>query len=437
MATKTQETTKLSKPSGLTSVLVPLPTWTRFLSLLPNPDKVVEEEGPEIFEIMLQDPHIFAVLQQRKSLLLSKDWDIFPQGTDSRAKELAQKVKEWLLEINLYHLINNLLACLNYGYSVVEAVWQLRDGLWVPAKFLHHDFKRFGFSPEGSLLLLNTPSGIKTLNQRYKFIVAKNEATPDNPYGKSVLTRCYWPWRFKTAGFKFWITVLEKFGVPSLAALFESTMVPDQAREIVDYISQELQKITSGSVGALAGIKDIITISGEGEAEDFKLLIDLCNAEISKAILGETLTVEVGERGAYAHGRVHLEVLDFLVKRDAKNLEALLNETLISWLVELNAGASALKFKPIFRFDFEPTADWEKIKDALDRGVPVSKKALYVIYNLPEPEEEEDAFIAPLIAAKAGLFADNFSEKLEKRFSDKEADDFFVRHLPRKMCRLT
>ena len=315
---------------------------------------------------------------------------------------------------------------LNVGYSVVEVVWELKNGFWLPKKFLHHDFKRFGFSPDGSLILLNSPSGQKLLNQKYKFIVAKNEATPENPYGRSVLTRCYWPWRFKTAGFKFWITVLEKFGVPSLAALFDSSVPPQQAQEIADFVTEELRKITSGSVGALAGVKDLITISGEGKAEDFKLLVELCNAEISKAILGETLTVEVGERGAYAHGKVHLEVLDFLVKKDAKNIEAVLNETLISWLVELNAGVEALNFKPVFRFDFEPVADWEKIKDALDRGVPLSRKALYTVYNLPKPEDDKDAFIAPTVAAKAGLA---FSDR--ETFSE-EGRDFFARRLPRR-----
>ena len=50
------------------------------------------------------------------------------------------------------------------------------------------------------------------------------------------------------------------------------------------------------------------------------------------------------------------------------------------------------------------------IRDAIDRGVPVSLKALYNKIHLPEPVDEKDAFI---------------KEQPSFAFSDKEKDDFF------------
>ncbi|HFC96855.1 MAG TPA: DUF935 family protein [Thermosulfurimonas dismutans] len=426
----------MSKPS--LGVVVKLPVWTRLLELLPNPDEVAEREGPEVFDRMLQDPHIFACLAQRKALLLSRGWDVVPGEDSERARAVAEFVSETLeKELDLYRDLEEMLSALEHGYAVTEVVWRLEEGRWVPESLLGHDFRRFGFAPDGTLVWLDADRGRVPLRQPYKFIVHRNEATPENPYGRSVLTRCYWPWRFKMAGLEFWVTLLEKFGVPSLAALFEAETTEEKVRELVDFISEQLLRITSGGAGALAGVKDIKSLDARGQGEDFKLLLDLCNAEISKAILGETLTVEVGERGAYAHGRVHLEVLEALVQKDARALENTLNRTLVRWIAELNFGREAPA--PRFRFDFEPVADWEKIKDALDRGVPVSRRALYMVYNLPEPEDDEDAFVSPLVAAKAGLaFSDPPPAPLhqggEGGFSE-EGRDFFARRLPRRAFR--
>jgi phage gp29-like protein len=412
-------------PAPSPGVIIRLPVWTRLLELLPNPDEVVEREGPEVFDRMLQDPHIFACLTQRKALLLAKEWEIVPADSSEKAQKVAEFVRHTITTyLDFYRDLEELLSAIEHGYAVSEVVWRLEKGQWIPESLLGHDFRRFGFTPDGTLVLLDAEKGRVKLTQPYKFIVHRNEATPENPYGRSVLTRCYWPWRFKLAGFEFWITLLEKFGVPSLAALFETETTEEKARELAEFISEQLLRITSGGAGALAGVKDLKTLEAKGHGEDFKLLLDLCNTEISKAILGETLTVEVGERGAYAHGKVHFEVLESLIKKDAEALANTLNRTLIKWIAELNFGADAPV--PRFRFDFEPVADWEKIKDALDRGVPVSKRALYSLYNLPEPEDESDAFIAPTVAAKAGL---SFSESPEGE------NDFFVRRLPRRTFR--
>ena len=44
-------------------------------------------------------------------------------------------------------------------------------------------------------------------------------------------------------------------------------------------------------------------------------------------------------------------------------------------------------------FDLEDHATWEQVRDAMDRGVAVSKSALYDRYGLPEPADDEDSFL--------------------------------------------
>jgi hypothetical protein len=60
---------------------------------------------------------------------------------------------------------------------------------------------------------------------------------------------------------------------------------------------------------------------------------------MSKAVLGQTLTVDAGERGARSLGEVHLQVREDIVRQDAQALMSLVNGQLIPWIVELNIGA--------------------------------------------------------------------------------------------------
>jgi Protein of unknown function (DUF935) len=60
------------------------------------------------------------------------------------------------------------------------------------------------------------------------------------------------------------------------------------------------------------------------------------DSEMSKTVLGETLTTEIGSRGSYAAANTHNEVRKELTKADADLLSDTLNRTLIKWDVQLN-----------------------------------------------------------------------------------------------------
>ena len=52
----------------------------------------------------------------------------------------------------------------------------------------------------------------------------------------------------------------------------------------------------------------------------------------------------------------------------------------------------------------------ESVTEAIDRGIPVSRRALYDLHKIPEPENEDDSFTKPegmpSMAAADGDFAD-------------------------------
>ncbi len=394
-----------------------LKAFEQFMGYLPNPDVLIQELGTDgetfdFFEKMLLDGHIWSQLSIRKAYILSRPWDIVQEKS---SKEVADFVRETLNNLFIQQDLEEILTAIEYGYSVTEIIWELVDGFWIPKNLKNRDPERFRFNSYGELLIKKGLGKPERLKETYKFIIYRHESRKENPYGTPVLSRCYWPWMFKKAGFKFWVTMCEKFGVPSIIALFQSTEA-DGGKERAFQIAQALQGLSNDAAAAISNVDDVKALEVSGNGESFDSLIKLCNIEISKAITGQVLSSDIGDRGSYALAKTHEDTLERITKKDGKILERVLNETLIKWIVELNFGVNVPL--PRFEFDYFEIPEWDVIKDAIDRGFPVSKEALYSLYNIPRPIDENDVFISPKNTQQPvpsdGTFT--FSEGDEGRF---------------------
>ena len=386
------QTTRLLK----SIVLQELEQFELFLGYMPNPDIFFEQTGEtiEVYNRMLMDDEIGSSLDLRKRMLLSYPYAVsLPAGENGNAAlRVQQFVKEALSQMNLTKTIEQMLTALEFGYSVNELIWDNpkdNDGKWLIKEAMLIKPERFGFDPYGRLILLSLN---KRLDERYKLIVHRHGITAENPYGLSALRRCYWPWTFKRAGWKFWLIAAEKFGVPTIVAMFDAQDEEEAKRRAKD-LAEMLSTIQTDAALAVANVNDIKTIESAKGIEGFKTLIEMCNRSISKAITGQTLASIEGQYGTRAQADVHERMLREIVRSDARAVSDTINKTLIPWLAELNFGKGYGALLPRFEFDLSDETPWERIKDAIDRGIPLSKGALYAKYGLPEPEDDEDVFI--------------------------------------------
>src|SRR5690606_24494812 len=116
---------------------------------MPNPDAILREEGPEIYDRMLADPHIRAVLRQRVTRVLGRPWDLRPFDESAFAKEVADFVRDDLTrEVNLDNVLGHLMQALPYGFSVAEVVWH-REDTYRLKSIKARRWTRFGFRPDG------------------------------------------------------------------------------------------------------------------------------------------------------------------------------------------------------------------------------------------------------------------------------------------------
>jgi phage gp29-like protein len=391
-----------------------------FTEYMPNPDELLQDIGQtlEIYEKMKLDARISSLLDIRKADVLNYPYYLVPGDDTPQAQEISDFAGKTIKALNLYQEMKEFLSALDLGFSLSEVIWSLQDGKWRPVALKNRKAERFMFQPDGTPVLLN--QGQKTpLDEPYKYIVHTHNSGAENPYGNAVLKQCYWPWIFKKAGWRFWLTAAEKFGVPTVLALFE-TDDEDKARERAKMLAEMLSGIQSDAAVALANVKEVTTLEVKGDLSSFKTLIEACDVQISYAITGQSLASGEGQYGTRAQAEVHEGQLDSLTGGDAKQLAYTLNKTLIAWIVELNYGPDAPK--PILEFDTDDYASWEIVKDAIDRGVPISQSALYTKYNIPKPANDKDIFIiSPDFRKADSSNSSNSSSSLNM------SDGFFLR----------
>ena len=334
-------------------------------------------------QAMLKDAVVGSLIEQRLQKVSATPSSIHG-GTASSAIQAEEAVL--LIERAYAHFMQAICD----GYAVAEVVWKLEDGVWYVEKIVPHTKESVIVEDD---VLYYFQEGIKHVAPQYKFIVHRHGVSPEHPAGKGILERVYWAWKCKQMSWEYWLQLADRFGVPSVIALFDlDTINDDEAQKRADAIASTLRNISSDSSVALANIKDIKTLDAGGSVQDFDTLVNACNKEIALAITGQSLSHLEAEHGTRAQAQVHEHTFDDITTHDIQELEYTINATVMAWIHELNSGST--KEAPKLVFDTKRYASWEVVKDAIDRGLPVSKKALYSTYGLPKPRGEEDIYIA-------------------------------------------
>ncbi|MBF0589395.1 MAG: DUF935 family protein [Magnetococcales bacterium] len=294
--------------------------WIDF-GLLPNPDRILRLSGQDqsAYERILGDSHVLSKVIDRRAGLAGREWRVDPAGDDSAAKkaaELCQAAVD-LMENHLDHPLEEGLLFLQdavfRGYRGVEVVWSDTSQGWlpeylvdIPNRRLHHDGHQWR-------ILTKKQPGVGVPIPPHKALVVAHMATSDNPYGEAILSRCLWPVIFKQNGVEFWARLAEKFGLPWVIA---SGVDQDQQAKVAD----DLNRMLLDAVAAISGDMELTTLEMKGNPGNLhQSMIRFCNAEISKVIVGQTLSTELDQKGgSRSAAETHAGLRDELVNADGK-----------------------------------------------------------------------------------------------------------------------
>lgn len=375
-----------------------------FMNILPDPDPVLRKQGKsiQIYKDLTSDDHLFSVMGTRIAGVRSKEWAIDRGGSKSRQAKIIEEL--FSDTIKPFDLIGSIMDAPFYGYSVMEVIWEQRNGLFLPQKIVSKPKEWFAFTPEGELLFKSKTNRSGESVPPYKFLTARSRPTYENPYGEKILSRCFWPIVFKKGGIKFWVTFAEKYGMPFMIG----KKPRGTSKEETDALADQLEVMIQDAVGVIPDDSSVEIVEASGKASSvdvYERLANFMNASISKAVLGQTLTTEVGNTGSYAASKTHEEVRGDLIVEDTHLVEDTIN-TLIGWIWELNFGSGS---KPVFSLYEEEDVDKalaERDEILTKTGLKFTKTYYMKAYGF----EEGDIEIAEAPKPTATLSVQNFSE---------------------------
>ena len=318
-------------------------TFQRFIGILPNPDKVIQQNGgvSKIFPELKNDPHIWSCMQSRKAGVLSQDWDIFDRDANS---DISQFIRKIFQKLDVFNLMNNILESVFTGMQVLEIIWEYDDnGNYIPKDIIPKPLEWFYYDEQNNLKFRKRDSLKGDFLPENKFLIPRNLPTYSNPYGESLLAKCYWPATIKNVGFRFWMNFLEKYGLPIIIGQYTYSPTPEELQSLSDRLNELVESQTIATPNDIN--IDIRDIGQSKSVELYAQLIRMANAEISKALLSETLTTEL-EHGSYAASATHFKVREDVILSDKILVESTLN-ILCDYITKLNFPKMQ---SPIFKF---------------------------------------------------------------------------------------
>lgn len=357
----------------------------KILKKIANPDEIISKNknGYDLLRKLENDTQVSTCIESRNAGITSLNWHLI--DLDKKYEDFYTKV---FSNIDIYEFMKSILKAPFYGFQPIEIMWEVKDGHILPKEVEAKPQEWFEYNAKRELCLKQkgNPDGLVITDDMKKFLNPRHNATYLNPFGKSVLARCFWDVVFKKGGIEFWLKFAEKYGIPFVIGEYE----PGTSDDDIEKLLKGLQDMVQDAAAAIPnnGTIKLIEASGKSASSDlFENIIKYCDKNIAKNILGQTLTTDSDGKGSYALGKIHQEVRGDIITSDKRLVENTINIFLM-WVHELNFNdGQAPKFELFEEEDVDKELA-ERDKILTDCGVKFTKSYWMKKYGLEEEDFE-------------------------------------------------
>ena len=323
-----------------------LPSTVRYLSadrLLAIIEAAQNGDTRELFalyrDVISNDNQVRSEFMKRKIAVLGDPVSVIPfkkgEPADVAAAELCGEVvdnstfadaESWLMNATLYPV------------AVVEKVFAPRPGggfalkALVPVHYQLLDYSQgalrvFDVDDTGTPL----PTSHEVTPERYVVHRADLMPAPDN-WGGAMRSILFW-WLLRTMSRQWWADLLERFGVPFLKGKYSD----EKGRATLERAFRLAVRLGAIVVSKNTEV-EVVQAANSDASNSHERFITICNQEISKLIVGQTLSSNASPTGELGGGTANLqgEVRDDIRKADAKSLAATLRSQLFEQLLAIN-----------------------------------------------------------------------------------------------------
>lgn len=345
----------------------------------------IDKERPDrsalyaVYTDTLIDNHLSGAIGQRKDMTAQKAFRI--TGKDGKENSDLTKVFEsgWFKDF-----IDYALDATYWGHSLIELgdVIQTDSGKHFSGCTL---IPREHVIPEYGLLLVNQDDEYRRGYDYRSGDLARWCIEVGKPDDLGLLLKVAPQAISKRHALGFWDQFGEIFGAPIRIAKTASRDEKERSR-IFRMISQ-----MGFSNSAVLPQGTEIELKETNRTDSFNVFdkrVDRANSEMSKAILGQTMTLENGS--SKSQGEVHLEVLKNIVAKDADRLKDTVNDKLIP-LCEMHGILPAgCRFEWVENIDYTPEQQMD-IEKMLLEHYDVDKSYFEKKYNVKLKERKKES----------------------------------------------
>jgi phage gp29-like protein len=320
----------------------------------------------DLYADILLDTHLTCVLEKRRNALLCSDIEFQRDGKPDPV------VGEQIHSPWFNRLVSDIIDAKFWGFTLCQF---FKDGDWVdynliPRKHVdplrrlilrrQTDITGIDWDQYPDLLFVGDPTDLGLLAKAAPWVIYKRNTTGD------------------------WSQFSEVFGMPIQEYTYD-TDDDDSRRRAIDDASN------AGSLAVFVHGKDtalnlIEAGNKTGSADVYERLCERCNNEISKLILGNTLTTESSDKGTQALGTVHKKVEDKVTQSDRLYLLNVLNYDMTDIFLRMGINTAGGRFCYPEQKDIDPTTKASIVANLhANFGLPVDDEFLYEEFGISKP----------------------------------------------------
>ncbi len=344
-------------------------------------------------EMEERDPHYAAVLATRRLAVSGLTVKVEAASEDAADVKLAEFVREQLVEDACFtDVVGDLMDALGKSYSVIEIIWQTGK-VWKPRCYEWRDPRWFTFDRDTrrELRLRDSqfPLDGKPLAP-FKFIAHRPRIKTGLPIRNALARIVALTWLCKSYAQKDWMAFAEIFGIPLRLGRYG----PNASADDVRILARAVANIGSDASAVLPDSMKIEfqKVEGTGDGALFAKLCEYLDKQISKAVLGQTMTTDDG--ASMSQAKVHDKVRGDILQDDAKKLSGTLNRDLVRAAIDLNFGPQ--ERYPRIVLHIEEAEDLQLLSESLAKLVPlgfrVSQDEVRNKFGLSEPKDKDEIF---------------------------------------------
>lgn len=363
----------------------------------------------DLYSDILMDPHLTSVIDKRVLAVLSSPIEFRRKG------KVDEMIVEQLRSPWFRKAIKDIMWAQFWGFSLMQFY---KDGEWlnydlIPRKhvdpvrklILCHQTDIFGTSWDeyAELLFVGSDDDMGLLGKAAPWVIYKRNTTAD------------------------WAQFSEVFGMPIREYVYDTD--DDEARQRAIEDAEN-----TGGLAVLIHSKDstlnlIESGNKTGSSDLYERLTERCNAEISKLILGNTLTTEASSTGTQALGTVHKKVEDRMTQADRQYVLDVLNYNMTDIFLKLgiNTIGGEFFFPDPKEVDLTAKANMlVQLKQTFN--LPIDDDYLYDEFGIEKPKnydalKKEPQPVPTILPAVSGVTIEETIDNDEDDDNDTDVDD--------------